>query len=662
MIRKINWIIHRASVMPFEEYGYRCKNLISNITNFFQLKCGKEFLPNTCFPEKHILKESIFYDVFRNDIRKILPVKYKNQCILEANRILHNRYSFFDLKNKFLGNSINWNLDYKNKIAFPLRYPFLGTRLFRKIGDIKYVFEINKHQELVRLAQAYILTRDGAYIDKFMQNINTWMQQCPYMYSVNWASPTVMAYRLISWTISFEMLRLYYVFPDVFLHKWAKSVYQQVRLIRENYSKFSSTGNHLISEAAGVFVACLRWGIFFKEREQSFLDAAQKEAYSILLNEIDTQVLPDGVNHEQAISYQVFAANQFFIALFFGIKSGVFFPKGYQRRLHKCAKFLSSVLNKEGQPPNFGDEDGAWAFRLCDQTVNKFLDQIGIFGVFFNDYSLLSTHHLSESAYWLFGSQAIQFDQLRAKKIASINRRKQRIEENVFSHGGYYIAAFDRASEREVLIFFDFGPLGTQSTGAHGHADALSVCLSIGGEWVFIDPGTYHYKNSLERKTLRVTSAHNTLNFGELSSQDRYLGQFLWGKRHTSSGKSLGSGKFKGTVTWYSGETHSREISVSEKSLLISDSWNGKVCPAIIFTLSKELCQSVYLDEDSTVVIYNKKFKCYLKTDGCSVAIEDVKISPAFYSLVDSKKIVIYPGKPAGEQSIEIDWVFNDFG
>ena len=659
MMQKLKWIAHRAYVMPFEEYVYRFNNLISGIFNFFLLKSGNKFLPPTCLTGKRILQNSIFRDVFNNGIGKILPVTYKDQCISEADQIIQNRVSFFDLENHYLGSEINWNFDYKNKKPFPLRYSFFGSRSFRKKGDIKYAFEINKHQELIRLSEAYSLTGDEVYANKFVENIQTWMQQCPYMNSVNWASPTVMAYRLVSWTISFEMLRLHYTFSDSFLKQWAQAVYQHIYLIKKGYSKFSSAGNHLISEAVGVFVAALRWKIFFKGKELAFLESAQNEAHSILLNEAEVQILPDGVNHEQAVSYQVFAGNQLFLALFFGTNSGVLFPEVYHNRLYECAKFLRSLLNKEGIPPKFGDEDSAWAFRFCHRTTNKYLDQLAVFAIFFNAPSLTTSHALSETPYWLFGSKTVQFDALRAERMSSDNGKTQGVTERVFPHGGYYLATVNDGREKEVLTFFDFGPLGTCSTGAHGHADALSVCLSIGGEWVFIDGGTYHYKNSIERQSLRVTSAHNTLNFGNLSSQDKYLGPFLWGERHKCAGKSLGLGEFKGTVTWHSGDTHTREIKFSEKKLLISDSWSGKEHPAIVFTLSQDLCRFVSLVEDNVVCICDKNFKCYLKAASCSIAIEDVKVSPDFYQLADSKKIVAYPEKNIGQQTIEIGWEFS---
>ena len=39
----------------------------------------------------------------------------------------------------------------------------------------------------------------------------------------------------------------------------------------------------------------------------------------------------------------------------------------------------------------------------------------------------------------------------------------------------------------------DAGPLGYQTIAAHGHADALSFTLSVGGMEFLVDPGTYAY-------------------------------------------------------------------------------------------------------------------------------------------------------------------------
>ena len=56
------------------------------------------------------------------------------------------------------------------------------------------------------------------------------------------------------------------------------------------------------------------------------------------------------------------------------------------------------------------------------------------------------------------------------------------------------------------------GPLGFTSIAAHGHADALAMVLSIGGDELFIDPGTYAYHTEQKwRDYFKGTSAHNTV-------------------------------------------------------------------------------------------------------------------------------------------------------
>ena len=77
----------------------------------------------------------------------------------------------------------------------------------------------------------------------------------------------------------------------------------------------------------------------------------------------------------------------------------------------------------------------------------------------------------------------------------------------------------------------DFGPLGLGSTAAHGHADALSLWLSIDGEYFLIDAGTYAYHSHPEWRTFfRSTAAHNTVCV-DGRSQSEMAGRFLWSSK-----------------------------------------------------------------------------------------------------------------------------------
>src|SRR5690606_4456687 len=97
-----------------------------------------------------------------------------------------------------------------------------------------------------------------------------------------------------------------------------------------------------------------------------------------------------------------------------------------------------------------------------------------------------------------------------------------------FPHGGYYVLGRSFGAPDEVRAVFDAGPLGFLSIAAHGHADCLSMTLSVAGREQLVDPGTYVYHAEREwRDYFRGTAAHNTVRVDGVD-QSRIGGQFLW--------------------------------------------------------------------------------------------------------------------------------------
>ncbi len=100
----------------------------------------------------------------------------------------------------------------------------------------------------------------------------------------------------------------------------------------------------------------------------------------------------------------------------------------------------------------------------------------------------------------------------------------------VFSDGGYYLLQ-GRGEGLSSRCFFDCGELGLGKTAAHGHADCLSVTVTVNGKDVLIDPGTFTYHSKPEwREYFRSTKAHNTISIDGVS-QSVTLGPFVWGAR-----------------------------------------------------------------------------------------------------------------------------------
>ncbi len=66
-------------------------------------------------------------------------------------------------------------------------------------GDIKYVWELNRHQFLITLAKAYRVTGDERYARAGVELIEDWIESNPYNTGVNWTSGLEVAIRSLSW-------------------------------------------------------------------------------------------------------------------------------------------------------------------------------------------------------------------------------------------------------------------------------------------------------------------------------------------------------------------------------------------------------------------------------------------------------------------------------
>jgi hypothetical protein len=85
----------------------------------------------------------------------------------------------------------------------------------------------------------------------------------------------------------------------------------------------------------------------------------------------------------------------------------------------------------------------------------------------------------------------------------------------------------DWQSDAHQLIL-DAGPLGCPVSGAHGHADLLSIQCVAFGEAYLVDPGTYCYTlDSKWRNHFRGTAAHNTVRI-DGQDQAEPTGPFSW--------------------------------------------------------------------------------------------------------------------------------------
>jgi hypothetical protein len=491
--------------------------------------------------------------------------------IADAQRILAGRYSLFHLQDQELGNPPEWNRDPLTGTLAPLKPAgWLDYRDEKLVGNIKYLWEPNRHLHIPKLAQAYALTGDPVYATTVRTHIESWIDQCPAGRGANWTSSLELAIRLINWSIAWQLLGGYGapLFADAggraFRDRWMQSVYLQVRAITRKLSRFSSANNHLIGETAGVYIASMTWNCWSQMRAWGL------QCKEILMQEALVQNAEDGGNREQAFSYQQFVLDFLLLAGLAARAAHEDFPADYWERIERMMEFLASMMDVSGNVPMIGDADDGYVVSLAPASG------LGTGGWTLepgraprtSESSLTAADGRQPTASPLPAASSLQspaplFDNYRsllatgaalfkradfARKLGEVddktrwlvppeelsdfarlaNSRGPAIARRSFPQSGYYVLGSHFDTPEEVRMIVDAGPLGYLSIAAHGHADALSIVLNVGGEEVLVDPGTYSYHTEPEwRRYFRSTRAHNTVVVDD-TDQSVQSGNFMW--------------------------------------------------------------------------------------------------------------------------------------
>lgn len=372
--------------------------------------------------------------------------------------------------------------------AFDVDFRSAGDR-----GDIKYVWEINRLQQLPPLAVHWRLAGDARCLKAIEAAVDSWHSANPPFRGAAWASGIEVALRAISLIVTLDIAgdQLAATTPGKIGEILAASAYWLPRFP----SRFSSANNHLVAELAGEYLISLAFG------------AESVSARAALVAEVDKQILADGAGAEQTPTYAAFTAELILLCASAARQAGAPFPASVEKRLAAFADFASWLPAKAG---GFGDDDEGRAITLGDEPGYVRSVAAAIHG------------------YFGMAGEAPAPDDFRAlffglpSQPAPVPRGLR-----TFAEGGLSVWR-GTMNGRSIELTYDHGPLGYLSIAAHGHADALSLTLCIDGDPVLVDPGTWLYGSGREwRDWFRSTPAHNTLNL-EGQSQSIISGPFNW--------------------------------------------------------------------------------------------------------------------------------------
>jgi hypothetical protein len=444
-------------------------------------------------------------------LHKHLPHAVQD-VVKQADEICQHRFRLLGYDNLDYGSEIDWHLDVVHGKRTPLIPWFKINFLdFSEAGDHKITWELSRHQHLVTLAEAWLLTNREKYANEAVEQWYSWQRSNPYPLGVNWASSLEVAFRTLAWLWLRQLLARSTILTVSYQKDLLRALALNGRHIDRYLSTYFSPNTHLVGEAVALFFI----GTLCPQISAS--EKWKKLAWRIIQDEAQHQVRPDGVYFEQSLYYHVYALDFLLHARLLASRNGIEIPSGFDEVIRKMLAVVQAV-SQVGPPDGFGDDDGGRVFNPRRNRAQHMTDPLAIGAALFQDKRLRANATLTAEAIWLFGAEAVQW-------TAQSDEIPRGPESHSYKDGGLYIAASRDPFPQQTVI--DAGPQGTGRSG-HGHADALSIKLSFSNRLWLVDAGTFAYVTpGGERQAFRGTRAHNTLAVDRLD-QAQSEGPFAW--------------------------------------------------------------------------------------------------------------------------------------
>ncbi len=501
------WYFYRLQKMDLQEVLWRIQSKLDSkrharkVANNWrpvpQLALNKQLTSHYFDDEQHL---------------KGFKALWQESLITSCAPLLHGQFEYFGRLNA-LNSEYLWHFDVHSQVVAPLKpIQQIDYRESKVSGDCKEVWEANRHTFFPKLAAAYRVTRDPEYYEQLIMLWQSWCDKNPYGYGMNWRSPLELGIRVINWSLSKYLLG-HAKASEV--SQFDEQVYAHCYELSRSFSKGSSANNHLIGEAAGLFIAAIQYPQFKESSEW------RDKALAVLQTAFTEQIDENGSGTEKAFGYQYFVWQFYALVVFFSRLANITLPNELLKSFERYTDFIVTLCAHTDSPPYFGDNDDGFVFDLGDPRDN--LDMIvGVTSHLLNKKLTVSRPvTLTQTAFW-FGATSPADVTVKA------------MNESQYLKGAELVMLQNPATPLPAKVVMDVGRLGHGALAAHGHDDALSVLMYIHGMPVLVDSGTFDYFTYPHwRQYFRSRFAHNTCALND-APHCISQGPFLWQKGDTT--------------------------------------------------------------------------------------------------------------------------------
>ncbi|MBM3886610.1 hypothetical protein FJ364_01655 [Candidatus Dependentiae bacterium] len=395
---------------------------------------------------------------------------------------------------------------YKNVFHTDIPIPQQKTDASTYHEDVKVLWDLGRMHHLTKLGLAYTKTGNKTYADVFVHDIESYWLQVPYLLGPHWKCPMDVAIRAINLLWSLELFKQAAIDLD-FWQRYVCMLYDHLIYLEWNFEESDKPNNHLLTD----YVGYLYLVAFFKDLPG--FDSRLTWAIKTTAEAFFHQILADGSAYEGSTAYHRLDC-ELLVHVTSLLRAIGKEHNELDTLLQKMLGFLKATTDQGNNLVTIGDDDsGCIVFGL----KNKFHQE---------QLSLLVLKNFPD-----FGLA-----------IARTNR---------------------------LHITLRSAPLATKRPTGHVHHDALSFTLSIDGQPIFIDPGSFVYTaNKWWRTFFKSSQQHNT--FFLENTLEEVTDLFQTKSLYTASSLLTQKNKLFAT-TKFLGSTLQRSIEITDSTITLHD-------------------------------------------------------------------------------------------
>ncbi len=523
MLEQLTWYARRLRAMSPREASERSRRMLGHNVDAVSFSIAPrvwrsrwEPVPEDLLRQEPLRVAGGFLRQERAEgLRARLPAETA-ALVSRADALVEGRIQFFGYPEVRCVGASDEDRDPLSGRRWPRRHSKLIDYRRRAVGDPKWIWELNRCQDLSVLAAAWLLSGLTRYGEAASRRLLSWIGSHPPGRGIAWSSGFEAGIRAIALATTIDALRGSDFLSPEERATALRALWQHARWIERDPSTGSSANNHRIGELVGLVVI----GSLAPELE----DAPRwvETGVEALGREAERQIRPDGTNVEQAFSYQVFVVDLLLVATAALDCAGHPVPPAVAAAIERSGDALWAQLGVDEPVPTYGDTDDGRAIVLDGLELRDPRGTAAAVAARFGHAGCACVAKgLDPTAWWLFGADG-------ADRLAQVEPAHTP-GSLLLPDGGLAVL---RSGRRRAVL--DYGPHGHLSIAAHAHADALRLDVSLADDDLVVDPGVGSYFGQPRlREAFRGTGFHATVVVDGLSSSVPG-GPFLW-TRHAAA-------------------------------------------------------------------------------------------------------------------------------